>query len=173
MASRFCLRKTDRTFKILFGVSTMNKPSLWIALVCAAALIMLFISKRKPRKEVWETTPGGPYQVIVTDESISCTHPKRGTELIRWDEINEIRLVTTSDGPLLPDMWYLFVGDDGGCSVPSEAKGFDQLWDIFKTRFPGFDYQGIIQAGTSDDQRVLWKKSSGQALEATADPPPS
>ena len=148
---------------MLFDESTMNKPAAWIALVCVAALIFWFTSKRKQRKEVWETTPGGPYQVIVKDESISCTHPNRATELIRWDEINEIRLVTTSDGPLLPDEWYLFVGDGGGCSVPSEAKGFDKLWDIFETRFPGFDYEGIIQAGAADEQRVLWKKPSRNA----------
>lgn len=151
----------------------MNELTAWSALVCVVALIFWVLSKRKQRKEVWETTPGGPYQVFVTDEAVSCTHPKRATELIRWDEIKEIRLVTTSDGPFSPDEWYLFVGDDGGCSVPSEAKGFDQLWDIFKTRFPGFDYQGIIQAGTSDEQRVLWKKSSNQTLQATAAPPSS
>lgn len=149
----------------------MNKPAMWIALFCVAALIFWIISKSKQRKEVWETTLGGPYQIIVTDESISCTHPKRATKLIRWQEINEIRLITTSDGPFLPDEWYLFVGDDGGCSVPSEAKGFEVLWDIFKTRFPGFDYEGIIQAGTTDEQRVLWKKSSSQPVESITDPP--
>jgi hypothetical protein len=86
-------------------------------------------------------------------------HPKRAPETIRLDDIDEMRLVTTSDGPLLPDQWHIFTGNGQGCSVPSEAREFEQLWDIFKTRFPGFNYEAIIQGGTSNAQKVLWKKS--------------
>ena len=121
---------------------------------------------RRESKEVWETTPGGPFEVILTDEAISCIHPKRETETIRWDDIEEIRLVTTTEGPFLPDMWYLFVGDGKGCSIPSEAKGFDQCWDVFKARFPGFDYGVILQAGTSDAQQVIWTKTSNKRMES-------
>ncbi|MGV3605188.1 MAG: hypothetical protein ACO1RA_02190 [Planctomycetaceae bacterium] len=141
----------------------MDKYPLWImALVCFIGVATWMVVKRKATKDVWESTPGGPYQVIISDESISCVHPQRATETIRWDDIDEIRLVTTSDGPFSPDQWYLFVGTGGGCSVPSEAKGFEALWNVFKTRFPGFDYEGIIDARATENQRVLWTKSSTQ-----------
>ena len=110
------------------------------------------------RKDVWDSTPGGPYQVIITEHSLTCAHPKRPTESIRWDQVEEITLVTTSDGPFLPDVWYVFTGDGAGCSVPSEAKGFDELWDIFRSRFPTIDYEAMIAAGTYDDEKVLWNR---------------
>ena len=124
----------------------MNSPTTLIVLIGIVIVAIWMLASRRKSKEVWETTPGGPFEVVLTDETISCTHPKREIETIRWDDVEEIRLVTTSDGPFLPDRWYLFVGDGNGCSIPSEAKGFDQLWDVFKTRFPGFDYGVILQA---------------------------
>lgn len=112
----------------------------------------------KRERQVWDTTPGGPYEVAITDQELTCTHPKRPTESIRWDQVREIMLVTTSGGPFSPDVWYVFTGDGAGCSVPSEAMGFDQLWDVFKSRFPTIDYEAIIAAGTNDERKVIWKK---------------
>ena len=125
---------------------------------CLAIAFIAFAFLRERKKEVWETTPGGPYTLIVSEDGIACEHPKREREFIRWDDIIEIRLITTDKGPLNPDMWYLFIGKTGGCSVPSEAKGFNQLWDEFKTRFHGLDYQAIIEAGTDNAQKTIWKK---------------
>jgi hypothetical protein len=120
-------------------------------------LSKLFGQSRK-EKQVWDTTPGGPYVVSITEQELTCTHPKRPTESIRWDQVREIMLVTTSDGPFSPDVWYVFTGDGTGCSVPSEAKGFDQLWDVFKSRFPTIDYKAMIAAGTGDERKVIWKE---------------
>ena len=116
------------------------------------------ISIRMKPKNVWDTTPGGPYEVVVTEEGVTCTHPSRPPESIRWDDVDEIQLVTTSDGPLLPDMWYVFSGASGGVSIPSEARGFDALWDEFQRRFDGFDHSLIHQAGTDDARQLLWKR---------------
>ena len=134
-------------------------------IACILALIAMFARSRKRAKHVWESTPGGPYTVTLTDDEIICEHPKRPKESIRWDAVTEIRLVTTSEGPFLPDMWYLFLGDKTGCSVPSEANGFDQLWNVFKQRFPGLDYNAIINAGTADNQKTIWKTTT---VEPTA-----
>ena len=145
----------------------MNHFPTWIAIACVASLALWLVTKKSQRKHVWETTPGGAYEVFVTDKAISCSHPKRPEEKIQLDKIDEIRLVTTSDGPRLPDMWFLFIGNGQGCSVPSEAKGFDQIWDLFKTRFPGLNYEAIMQAGTTDAQKVLWKKLSNESFKST------
>ena len=119
--------------------------------------------------EVWKTTPGGPYSLVITDDEIACEHPKRPREAIRWDDIVAIHLVTTSDGPWQPDMWFLFEGESGGCSVPNEAKGIESLWAVFKERFPGIDYQEIIQAGTSDRQRLIWKREASMPSRSPSD----
>lgn len=82
-------------------------------------LSKLFGQGRK-EQQIWDTTPGGPYEVTITDQDLICTYPKRPTESIRWDQVREIMLVTISDGPFVPDVWYVFMGDGTGCSVPSE-----------------------------------------------------
>ncbi|WDP92338.1 MAG: hypothetical protein HUN04_22490 [Desulfobacter sp.] len=119
---------------------------------------IVFLNLKGRKKEVWETTPGGPYTVIISEDGLACEHPKRKRESIRWNQITEIRLVTTDEGPLQPDEWYLFLGGEIGCSIPSEAKGFDQLWDVFKTRFPDINYEEIIKASTDNAEITLWKK---------------
>lgn len=141
---------------------------MWGLVACVLGLVVVFITIRRRTKRVWETTPGRPYTVIATDDEIICEHPKRSRESIRWDDVTEIRLVTTSEGPFHPDMWFVFIGDQHGCSVPSEAKGFEQLWDVFKNRFPGMEHEAIISAGTSDGQKTLWKKGSNQMSHATS-----
>ena len=133
------------------------KSTILIISFLGIAIITFTIFKGR-KKDVWETTPGGPYMVTISEDGIACEHPKRKKESIRWDQIIEIRLVTTDEGPFQPDMWYLFLGESEGCSVPSEAKGFDQLWEEFKTRFSGLDYQAIIEASTNNAQKTIWKK---------------
>jgi len=116
------------------------------------------------RFAMWFTKGKQPdrFSVLVSDHDLACKHPKRPVELITWDAVDEIRLVTTSDGPCLPDKWLCFVGREEGCSVPWEAEGFDKLLDVIKQRFPGFDYESFIQTGTDDAQTTLWRKSNKQ-----------
>lgn len=131
---------------------------MWGGLACLIVIVVVVLACRKKPRHVSETTPGGPFTVIMTADELACEHPKRARESIRWDAIKEVRLVTTSEGPFLPDEWYVFMGDSGGCSIPSEARGFEALMTEFDTRFPGMDYEAIIKAGTSDAQKTIWKK---------------
>jgi hypothetical protein len=121
-------------------------------------LLSRLLGLGRREKHIWDTTPGGPYEVAITDQGLTCTHPKRPAETIRWDQVREIALVTTSYGPFLPDEWYVFTGDGTYCSVPSEARGFEGLWDVFKSRFPTIDYEAIIAAGTEDEKTVIWRR---------------
>lgn len=131
-----------------------------LILIIALSIIALFITIKKSntQKYVWDTTPGGSFSLIITEHEIACEHPERERESVPWDEITEIMLVTTDEGPFLPDMWFVFMGKSKGCSVPSEAKGIDLLWDEIKKRFNNFNYDAVIQAGTDNDQKILWKK---------------
>jgi hypothetical protein len=98
------------------------------------------------------------YRVIITAEEIACEHSRRKREAIRWEDVVRISYVTTSEGPWLPDEWLLFEGEATGCSVPSEAQGFEQIWDELKARFPGFDYRPLIAGGTDDAMHLCWTK---------------
>lgn len=96
-----------------------TSSTIWCAIACLIVVGGIFVAVRKRPKQVHETTPGGPYTLTITPNEIACEHPKRDRESIKWDAVTEIRLVTTSEGPRYPDVWLLFVGDLGGCSVPS------------------------------------------------------
>lgn len=98
------------------------------------------------------------YRLLITNVEIACEHPKRKRESIRWEDVNRIWYVTTSDGPRFPDEWILLEGEHGGCSFPTEATGFDGIWDELKQRFPGFDYKPLIRGGTEDAKHLCWER---------------
>jgi hypothetical protein len=106
------------------------------------------------------------FRVIINTEEVACEHPKRGREAIRWTEVVRVSYVTTSQGPWLPDEWLLFEGKVGGCSVPTEAQGFEKIWDELKVRFPGFDYRPMLEGGTDDAGYLCWTKPAEQGAAA-------
>jgi len=110
-----------------------------------------------PRREF-----SSEYRVTVTGDCVACEHPERKRESIRWGEIRCVSVVTTSDGPWRPDMWLLLEGEATGCSIPTDAKGFDALFDQLSARFPDFDFKPFIEAcGSVDDRRyVCWQRAA-------------
>ncbi len=98
------------------------------------------------------------YRLLIAKDEVACEHPKRKREAIRWEDVNRILYVTTSDGPWLPDEWLLFLGETEGCSFPTEAEGIDGIWDELEQRFPGFDYGPIIRGGTDDAKHLCWER---------------
>jgi hypothetical protein len=104
------------------------------------------------------------YRLAITNDDVACEHRNRSREAIRWENVERIWLVTTSDGPRLPDHWLLLEGEVGGCSVPTEAVGFDAIWDELK-RFAGFDYGPLIRGGTDDARYLCWDRQSSVASD--------
>jgi len=98
------------------------------------------------------------YRLFITANDIACEHPKRKCESIRWEDVNQIWYITTSEGPRFPDEWILLDGEHGGCSFPTEATGFDVIWDELERRFPGFDYGPLIRGGTDDARHLCWER---------------
>jgi hypothetical protein len=98
------------------------------------------------------------YRLSMTEDEVACEHRKRSREAIRWHDVNRIWYVTTSDGPWLPDAWFLLEGEQGGCSFPTEAAGIEDFWDQLKQRFPNFDYEPVIRGGTDDARDLCWER---------------
>jgi hypothetical protein len=133
------------------------------------SLFLLAILGCSPSQAKTEVTPGGDglmedhmsdsgFCVVINGEEIACEHPERKRESVRWEDVRRIWYVTTSAGPWLPDEWLLFEGRSSGCSVPTEAQGFDKVFDEIKVRFPGFDYEPLIQGGTEDARYLCWER---------------
>lgn len=99
-----------------------------------------------------------PYRLTITAQELVCEHPKRKRESVRWDEVDRVWFVTTSDGPWLCDNWLLFEAKSGFCSVPTEAQGFDKIYPELK-RFVGLDYQPMALGGTDEAKHLVWKKN--------------
>lgn len=114
--------------------------------------IALFAS-RIPRPR-----PSSEYRLAITNDEVACEHPKRRRESIRWEDVNRIWYVTTASGPRLPDGWILLEGERGGCSFPTEAAGFEGIWDELKRRFAGFDYGPLIRGGVVDARHLCWER---------------
>ena len=114
-------------------------------------LLVLFIGRR-----FLPTRQPEKYRAVVTDDGVACEHPRRPREFILWSAVRQISLVSTSDGPSLPDLWIIFEGEGCGCSLPTEAEGFDSVMKAFD-RFSGFDHGCFLKAETNNARYVCWK----------------
>lgn len=98
------------------------------------------------------------YRLLITVDEVATEFRRRKAESIRWEDVKRVWYVTTSKGPYLPDQWIVLEGEHGGCSFPTDASGFDKIWDELKTRFPGFDYGPIIRGGTDEEKYLCWER---------------
>jgi hypothetical protein len=82
------------------------------------------------------------------------------TESIAWEDIDEIDIVTTDEGPWVDDLFWLFIDKERskGCAVSNQADGFKDLLHRIQ-RLPGFDNAMVVQAmgSTSNRSFVVWK----------------
>ena len=118
-------------------------------------LLDRLFKKKEERKQ-----PEDYYDISITDEYVKVEHPKRNIEEIKWNEIEEISIVTTDEGPFLPDVWLMLIGNGKGCSMPQGAPKHDEVYDIV-SKYDGFDFEEVIKAATSTDNAKfeLWKKN--------------
>jgi hypothetical protein len=105
-----------------------------------------------------------PEHYSITHEIIRRTHEDGSEEAVRWDDLQEVGIVTTADGPFEDDAFWLFIGQDekSGCAIPHGAVEAEVLFDWFKQKLPDFDYTAVISAtGSIEDRRfVCWQRTS-------------
>ena len=108
--------------------------------------------RRKPRQ---------PDRVSITDEVVTRIRPDGVEETIRWDALYEVSILTTDEGPIKEDVFFLLIASDGnsGCVVPQEAAGCDLLLQRLQN-LPGFDNEAVIKAmgSTSNAKFLCWKR---------------
>src|SRR5260221_13521967 len=93
-----------------------------------------------PRKQ-----PEDFYVTKVTGKFVSVEHPKFGKYQIDWDEVEEIKIITTDEGPILPDVWIGLFGKGNKCLIPQGAKGYDKVYNIV-SKYEGFSFENVIGA---------------------------
>lgn len=103
--------------------------------------------------------PEGLYTVVVTDETVSYEDPDGTIESIGWNELRRVEVVTTDQGPFLPDSFWVLTGSETQCTIAQGAKGENLLLDRLQS-LSGFDNEGLISAmGSTTNARFLcWDK---------------
>lgn len=101
-----------------------------------------------------------PDRVSFDDERVVRTMGDGRHESVRWDDLQEVVILTTDEGPLRDDVFWILKGTSGGCAVPSEADGMDALLRRLQ-RLPGFDDAAVIRAMgcTANEAFVRWRLS--------------
>ncbi len=107
--------------------------------------------------------PEGLFKVAVTESEIVAHRPDGSVERVAIAELRELYIVTTSDGPWHPDVWWVFVGsaDGDGCSFPGGATGEQEALN-FAEQLPGFDYTSFSSAmrSTSEAKFLCWRAAA-------------
>ena len=77
----------------------------------------------------------------------------------QWDQVIEIFVLTTDNGPWECDVWLCLSSKSTGCLIPAEAENYDLVFDQL-SRFKGFDYQSYINAMSSatNNRFVCWTR---------------
>lgn len=98
----------------------------------------------------------------MTDEGVTRFRGDGAQEAVRWDELVEVGIVTTDDGPWSEDFLWVLISQNkkSGCAVGQETAGADKLLEALQ-KLPGFDNGAVIKAvgSTSKAKFVCWRKA--------------
>ena len=79
-------------------------------------------------------------------------------EYVAWDDLAEVEIVTTADGPFIEDVFFILKGRSGsGCVVPHGLACDVKLLERLQ-RLPGFRNEMVIKAMccTDEDRFSCW-----------------
>lgn len=106
----------------------------------------------------------GPHWCVSFDEAmVQLTDPGGTVSRITWAQLAHVGIITTADGPILPDLFWLLQQRDRQISlvIPMGAEGEHELLLEMQSRLPGFDNMAVIEAMSSTDPAgfVVWQAS--------------
>jgi hypothetical protein len=102
-------------------------------------------------------------RVIFDDSAVTRIRPDGVEETIYWDDLYEVGILTTDEGPNQEDVFFLLIAEDrkSGCVVPQSSEGSNRLLERLQ-KLPGFDNRTVIKAmgSTSNAKFVCWKRQA-------------
>jgi hypothetical protein len=95
------------------------------------------------------------------DDGVKVEYPDHPAASIRWEEIMKISVITTDQGPFIDDVFLAFFDGARHCLVPSEADGYNEVFDRV-SKFKGFDFEQYIQAMASAENHefICWEREN-------------
>jgi hypothetical protein len=105
--------------------------------------------------------PESRFIVRLSDLEVVCERPDGKVERVGWADLQKVEVVTTSDGPFAPDVFWVLHGTDGGCAIPQGATGESQLLERLQA-LPGFDNHVFIEAMSCVSNRrfLCWRRAA-------------
>jgi len=105
--------------------------------------------------------PESRFVVRLGDDDVQCERPDHTIERVTWRGLNRVEIVSTSDGPLHPDTFWVLTDDGGGCAIPWGATGESVLLARLQ-QLPGFDHQAVVHAASESGEarRVCWDRGT-------------
>ena len=146
------------------GVLTWGLIELWLRWSASRMASRALDRARHPERYASEPAarlePECRFIVRLSDSEVVCERPDGKVERVAWADLQKVEVITTADGPMAPDVFWLLEGTDGGCAIPQGATGerplLERLWAL-----PGFDMGTFIKAMTcvSDRRFLCWRKT--------------
>jgi len=137
----------------------MQIESVYIAIIAVGLIVGLALiwQRRKTIRRGLE--PESRFIVRISDIEVACERPDGKTERVGWNDLQRVEILTTSEGPMVPDVFWLLHGTNGGCAIPQGATGERALLERLQA-LPGFDNGQVIEAmGSTSDRRFLcWQR---------------
>jgi hypothetical protein len=100
---------------------------------------------------------------VVTVGDIGVTHRLANgqSESVRWDDLDEVAVVTNDQGPFADDVHWLLLpsGRQQVCAIPQSALGSDKLLEHLQ-QLPGFRNETFVESmgSTTSARFVVWKR---------------
>jgi hypothetical protein len=103
--------------------------------------------------------PESGYVVSISEAEVVCNRPDGKTERVAWNDLQRVEIVTTDQGPFVPDVFWVLHGTESGCVVPQGATGDMELL-VRLQKLPGFDNIAVIEAGPSAGNKrfLCWQR---------------
>jgi len=106
------------------------------------------------------------YQVIVSDDKISCIYPNGKIQTVHWSSLKSVVIRTSEKGPWHTDVFWVLKDHEGKsqCIIPLGAKGETHLLDRLQT-LPAFDDEAFIEAmgSTRNKKFICWSSKASHA----------
>jgi hypothetical protein len=143
---------------VLMGlVGIRQSPELiWAILffgACVAVLVLMpFLGRWLPAKES---------RVEYDATSIRTSFGTSKVDSIRWDEVDEIALITSESGPTGDDVVWVFADATRSkvTGIAPTSTGFPALLEELQ-RLPGFDHEALLLAmgSVTLERFVVWRR---------------
>lgn len=99
-------------------------------------------------------------EVVIDDEGVAYTPPGGVPRRVSWADLIAVEVVTTDEGPIREDVFWVLHGSQSDLTIPQSAPGVADLV-VQLQQLPGFNNYALIAAmgSTSNNRFPCWERN--------------